>query len=129
MQERRIYKESWSSHSALPEVQLKRDDPNIVLEVQLCVVSGGRLLGLDVRAQCRVGVTPSVSLIFVAGGATTRWRVGWRTSLLQRTRRSTAFQVIGVGGQEQDEWMKMNRVKQVGNVSCEGSGPLCVHQP
>jgi hypothetical protein len=60
MQERRIYKDSWSSLSTLREIQLKCDDPTIVLEVQLCVVSGGYLLGLDVHVQLgKLSMIPS----------------------------------------------------------------------
>jgi hypothetical protein len=80
------------------------------------VVIGGYLLGLDVLVQlgklsmiaskfglqknatdCRAGVMPSVSLIFIAGGATTRWRVERRTSLLQRAKRSPALTTIVPG--------------------------------
>ena len=48
--------------------------------------------GLQKNAiDCRCGVTASVSLIWRAGGATTRCSVERRTSLLQRASRSPAL--------------------------------------
>jgi hypothetical protein len=80
------------------------------------VVTVGYLLGFDALVQvgklsmtaskfglqknaidCRAGVTPSVALIFCAGGATTRWRVERKTSLLQRARRSPALMTMVPG--------------------------------
>lgn len=54
--------------------------------------------GLQKNAiDCRRGVIPSVSLTFFAGGATTRWSVDLRTSLLQRASRSPALITIEPG--------------------------------
>ena len=55
-------------------------------------------LGLQKYAMdWRPGVIASVSLIACAGGATTRWSVERRTSLLQRARRSPALMTIVPG--------------------------------
>lgn len=54
--------------------------------------------GLQKNAMdCRAGVMASVSLIFFAGGATTRCSVERKTSLLQRARRSPALTTIEPG--------------------------------
>lgn len=61
--------------------------------------------GLQKNAMdCRAGVIPSVSLTFFAGGATTRWSVERRTSLLQRASRSPAFTTIEPGCRMSGEW-------------------------
>ena len=46
---------------------------------------------------CLAGVMASVSLIACAGGATTRWRVDRKTSLLQRESRSPTLMTIVPG--------------------------------
>ena len=82
----------------------------------------------------RCGVTASVSLIWRAGGATTRCSVERRTSLLQRASRSPAFTTM-VPGWETCE-RKRDRVRRgdvrwawlVGIASCAGSRPR-VRQP
>ena len=88
--------------------------------------------GLQKNAiDCRCGVTASVSLIWRAGGATTRCSVERRTSLLQRASRSPALTTMvpgyGVacglgrngaryGGEGDVRW-----VWRAGIVSCVGS--------
>jgi hypothetical protein len=55
-------------------------------------------LGLQKNAiDCLAGVITSVALTLTAGGATTRWSVLRRTSLLQRARRSPALMTMVPG--------------------------------
>ena len=61
--------------------------------------------GLQKNAiDCRAGVTPSVSLIAFRGGATTRWSVERKTSLLQRASKSPALITIVPGCAEEGDW-------------------------